>query len=134
MSAVVPTRRGSDGIAGIGIDIEEPAMLNRLGEVAVRRVADRFLSPAEREWCDGQPSLRRALTIVLCCREAVFKACRGAPLVPELAVRMGGGPAAGRAAWTAPAGPAEARVAWRLMGRLVVAVALAGGEGCPSSG
>jgi hypothetical protein len=122
----------ASGILGVGIDIEEPAVLDRFDEPAVRRAAERVLSPREWEWCRRQPSLRHALTIVVACREAVFKACRDAPAVAALGMQMTGGPLAGYAQWSGP-GPIRVRVVWRLRGEVVLALAVAGGIGCPSS-
>jgi hypothetical protein len=123
---------GEHRITGVGIDIEEPAALDRFDEAAVRRAAERLLSPREWAWCRRQPSLRRAFTIVISCREAVFKACRDAPAVAAVQLRMAGGPLAGHAAWNGPES-IGARVAWRLRRGVVVALAVAGGERCPSS-
>jgi hypothetical protein len=119
-------------ILGVGIDIEEAAVLNRFDEPAVRRAAERLLSTREWAWCRRQPSLRRAFTIVISCREAIFKAWRDGPTVAALEVRMMGGPLAGHAEWSGP-GPVRVRAAWRLRGSAVVALAVAGGVRCPSS-
>jgi hypothetical protein len=122
----------TDSIIGVGLDIEEPAVLDRFDETVVMRAAERLLSPRELEWCLRQPSIRHAFTVVISCREAVFKSCRDAPAVAALEVGVAGGPMAGHAEWNGP-GRVRVRVAWRSRGSAVVALAVAGGVGCPSS-
>lgn len=90
-----PARR----TAGVGIDIEQLTVLDRFDGLAIARATARWLSPAERAWCTNQSSAARALLIVVCCREAVFKATRGARPAHELALRLDGDLAGGRGGW-----------------------------------
>jgi phosphopantetheinyl transferase (holo-ACP synthase) len=76
------------GPLGVGIDLVEQSAFSHLDDRSIRRAADRWLRPAERAWCDAQPSLREAMVIVLSCREAVYKAWSASGEVHELSLSM----------------------------------------------
>lgn len=106
------------------MDVEEWTALDHVPEPAVRRAAGRWLRPEELAWCAAQPSLRRALVAVLCCKEAAYKAWAAAGPVHEVALALSGRPESGSAIREV-AGPATVEVLWRDVGRRVLAVALA---------
>ena len=116
-------------ILGVGIDIEEREALARFGPDGARRAAERWLDGAERSWCDSQDAPDEAVVLVLCCREAVFKAWSGGRAVHDVRVRLEGTPARGRG--SADQAGVPVRVEWRMLSGRFVAVAVAA-EGCPA--
>ena len=65
-------------IAGVGIDVESRDALARYPDDAIRSFAERWLTPAERAWCERQPAMRPAIVACVCGKEAVWKASGGA--------------------------------------------------------
>lgn len=118
----------AEPVLGVGIDIEEPAVLGHLPEEALLRAAGRWLDPDEQAWCARQRSLAEALVVALCCKEAAYKA-GGAESVAEVRLGLHGSPDRGRA--EGAGGPASLRVAWRRWEGRVVAVAVAAAAGEP---
>jgi hypothetical protein len=111
-------------ILGVGIDIEERAALARFGRDALERAAARWLSARERRWCAAQESLADAIAVVLCCKEAVFKA-RGeaGSSMHEVRLVLHGSPDGGRG-WAERSAPAV-HVEWSGWGERIVALAVA---------
>ena len=83
-----PDSRHAAALLGVGIDLAEQSAFSHLGDASIRRAADRWLRPAEREWCAAQPSLREAMVVVLSCKEAVYKAWSASGEVHELSLSM----------------------------------------------
>lgn len=73
-------------LVGVGIDVESRDALARYSDEAVRRFAERWLTPAERTWCAGQSDVRAAVVACLCGKEAVWKASRGVEGIERIGV------------------------------------------------
>jgi len=84
---------------GLGVDLAERNAFEHLDRAAIQRAARRWLSPAERAWCVGQPCFRQALVTILSCKESVCKATGGAVPVHEVALVMEGDWPSGWARW-----------------------------------
>jgi phosphopantetheinyl transferase (holo-ACP synthase) len=110
-------------IRGIGIDIEERTALARFDGVALRRAAARWLTEHERRWCDRQTVLAEAIAVVLCCKEAVFKAWSGTGAMHDVRLSLYGALASGRG--RANQSGVSVQVRWRRRQGQVVAVAVA---------
>jgi 4'-phosphopantetheinyl transferase EntD len=108
---------------GVGIDMEDRAAFARLGGAAVELAALRWLTTEERHWCRAQDSLAEALLVVLCCKEAVFKASnqRGAP--QQVRLTLTGSCSRGRGWARQSAVPVTVR--WGRWRHQVVALAMA---------
>ena len=113
-------------VLGVGIDAEERNALRHLDDAALRRAADRWLTPAERAWCAAQGSLEESLVVVLCCKEAAFKAWKGPRVVHQVSLALEGSAAAGRA--RAEGAEVAIQVEWRQAAGHIVALALAVGN------
>jgi phosphopantetheinyl transferase (holo-ACP synthase) len=89
----------------------------------VERAADRWLSAEERVWCCSQTSLAEALLVVLCCKEAAFKAWSEGTAAHEVRLDLRGSTARGRG--SARHSPVAVEVEWRRLGQRVIALAVA---------
>lgn len=108
---------------GVGLDVEEITALGRLGGGAVQRAARRWLTEEERAWWGRQEAPAEALVVVLCCKEAVYKASPRAGGTTAVRLELSGTVDGGRAAAAAGAGAVE--VVWRRSGSRLWALALA---------
>ncbi len=115
----------ADPPLGVGIDIEERSALDHLDESVLQRAAARWLTRAEREWCAAQLAPRESLLVVLCCKEAAYKAWRVPSAVHEVSLAMDGCIGGGRAL-ARGSGTVRLEVAWRLEPTRIVALAAAG--------
>ena len=71
---------GEGGVAtfeGVGLDLEDPAALDRFDPAALQRMLGRWFDARERQWCLGQAALGPAMVVGICCKEAVYKALGG---------------------------------------------------------
>ena len=108
---------------GVGIDLEDGGAFSHLSAAALRRAAARWLTPAERAWCSGQPSLGESLLVVLCCKEAAFKAWSGGHAAHQVSLVMQGCATSGWA--LVEDSPIQVRVDWRRRRGRVLALAVA---------
>jgi phosphopantetheinyl transferase (holo-ACP synthase) len=115
-------------VLGVGIDVEERTALSRLDAQVLGRAAERWLGPRERAWCATQRSLAESMTVVLCCKEAAYKACRTTSAPHELRLALRGTTWAGRATGQGGA-PATIEVAWQVSHPTVLALAVAARNG-----
>jgi hypothetical protein len=111
---------------GVGIDLAERNTFGHLDPESIRRAAGRWLRPAERAWCEDQPCFREAVGVVLCCKEALYKAWGESDQVHDLALAMSGRCPKGRAVRVDPC-PTQAVAAWRVVRGSILAVAVAAG-------
>lgn len=116
---------------GVGIDLEELDAVDHLSPSTVRRAAARWLRAHERAWCESQVSFRSSLVVVLCCKEAVFKASRGTCPAHQISLSMGGTLEAGGAMWDQTAS-VTIHVAWLIARGTVLALAAGQQRGAPA--
>jgi hypothetical protein len=115
------------GLPGVGIDAAERSLFGQLPPHWIHHAARRWLTPGERRWCADQPCFREALVVVLCCKEAVWKAVAGRSSVWDLELRLAGRlDQGGTARWVGGGGAIEAQ--WRLSDTLVLALASEAGR------
>jgi phosphopantetheinyl transferase (holo-ACP synthase) len=110
-------------VLGVGIDMEERAAFARLDGASVEHAARRWLTREERRWCRSQGSLAEALLVVLCCKEAVFKASNQGRAPHQVRLTLAGSCSRGRA-W-AKQSAVPVTVLWRRWRQQVVALAIA---------
>jgi phosphopantetheinyl transferase (holo-ACP synthase) len=118
--------------SGVGIDLQDFHVVDHLSPTILCRAAIRWLEAGELAWCESQISFRSSLLIVLCCKEAVFKASRGPCLPHQISLNLQGGLSAGQATWN-EAGSPTIHAAWRSMGKSVLALAAGERFGAPAS-
>ena len=113
---------------GVGIDLAERSTFARLPEAWVRQAAGRWLTAGERRWCAAQGSFREAVVVVLCCKEAAYKAWNGTagPWTVSLGLRSATG-VGGSAAATS--GDIRIEIDWKVSPDLIVALARAATSG-----
>ncbi|MGH7517761.1 MAG: 4'-phosphopantetheinyl transferase family protein [Gemmatimonadales bacterium] len=115
-------------VIGVGLDLEEFAVLRSVEQPAREAFLARWFSPGEQRWCRGQRDSGRAMTILVACREAVAKAAGLALLdVPPFHISRGRLP--GRVTVPTPAGRRDILLRWSATHRAVLASALAFGPG-----
>lgn len=78
-------------ILGVGVDTERCDALARTDATALRRFGARWLTPAERAWCSGQPDPARATVLCVSGKEAVWKAIGGTTGLDRIGVAGPGG-------------------------------------------
>jgi phosphopantetheinyl transferase (holo-ACP synthase) len=110
-------------ILGVGIDMEERATFARLHGASVERAALRWLSTEERHWCRTQESFAEALLVVLCCKEAVFKASNQDCAAHQVRLNLAGSCSEGQG-W-AKQSAVPVMVLWGRWRQQVVALAVA---------
>jgi phosphopantetheinyl transferase (holo-ACP synthase) len=112
-------------VLGVGIDMEERAAFARLDGASVEHAALRWLTTEERHWCRTQDSLAEALLVVLCCKEAVFKASNQGRAPHQVRLTLAGSSSKGRGWAMQSAVPVT--VLWSGWREQVVALAIATG-------
>jgi 4'-phosphopantetheinyl transferase superfamily len=113
----------SPSAEGLGIDLADPNTFEHLPPDAVERAACRWLSPAERAWCESQPSFRLAMVTVLSCKESVCKATGGATPVAEARLAMEGSWPRG---WARATGPEPIALWWEVGSGHILTVGVRG--------
>jgi hypothetical protein len=108
---------------GVGIDVEDRDALDHLTDAVIHRATARWLDAGEQAWCQAQPSARESLIVALVCKEAAYKAGRGAGGPAGVRLALEGSLERGRAIGRDRSVTVE--VEWRGRGTQVVAVALA---------
>lgn len=130
------TPRALDSIAstslGVGIDLEDLDAVDHLSPSTLRRAAARWLRAHERAWCESQVSFRSSLVVVLCCKEAVFKASRGTCPTHQISLSLRGRLEAGRATWDEMAS-VTIHVGWHIARGTVLALAAGQQRGAPAA-
>ena len=111
-------------LLGVGIDLAERRTYAAFPDAWIGQAASRWLSPDERQWGATQPSLREAVTVVLCCKEAAWKAWNMGTNAWNVALTMSGDVATGGAA-TAARGGVRLEVDWLVSSGLILALARA---------
>ena len=111
-------------LLGVGIDLAERGTYAAFPDAWIRRAASRWLSPDERQWGTTQSSFREAVTVVLCCKEAAWKAWNAGTGAWNVALTISGDVGTGGAA-TAAWGTVRVEVEWLVSSGLILALARA---------
>ena len=111
-------------VTGVGLDLEEFAVLRSVERPDRDAFLARWCSPGEQRWCRRQRDPDRAMTILIACREAVAKAA-GLPLLDVPPFEISDGLLPSCVMVRTAAGPRDVVLRWSATRHAVLASALA---------